>query len=88
NNVPWDATKIPWVGCQANMVFSPDGKYLYLKGNTSSPSDDTAKNLILDATTGKLLLWFEGGHDGIAISPDGKLLAMGNGRSVKLLDIQ
>jgi hypothetical protein len=44
--------------------------------------------LVLDANTGKPVFIFSGGHEGIAVSPDGKWLAIGDGSSVGLLSIQ
>ncbi len=61
--------------------FSPDGKYIYLLG---SNMDGTAKSLVVEAISGKPLTTFPGGHGGIAISADGRKLAVGNGRAVDL----
>ena len=73
--------KIPTVA----KAFSPDGKYLYLLG-----FEGKEKSLILDAGTGKPLVWFEGGKDDIAVSPDGKQLAMGgnDNQSVKIFSLK
>ncbi len=70
-----------------DIALSPDEKYLFLKGDTGRGSAIPARNLILDARTGQKLLSFEGGHKGIAVSPDGKLLAIGNGQSVDIFEI-
>jgi len=73
--------KIPTVA----KVFSPDGKYLYLLG-----FEGKEKSLILDVRTGKPLVWFDGGKDDIAVSPDGKQLAMGgnDNQSVKIFSLK
>jgi WD40 repeat protein len=75
------------VAAPQNIAISGDGKFLFLKEEMPI-FNNSAKNLILNAKTGKPLLWFFGGHRGIAVSPDGKQVAMGDGGSVKLLDLQ
>ena len=72
--------KIPHIA----KVFSPDGRYLYLLG-----FEGKEKSLILDARTGKPLVWFEGGMNDIAVSPDGKQLAMvGSLQYVKIFNLK
>lgn len=70
-----------------NVAISPDGNYLYLKGEAPEESSEAARNLILDARSGKQLLWFNGGTGGIAIRPDGKQLAVGDVHLIKLFHI-
>jgi hypothetical protein len=71
--------KFPGDMDQRNAAISPDGSRLYLKG--------AAKNVVLDTSTGKPVYQFDGGHTGIAISPDGKQLAIGDGSSVHISKI-
>jgi WD40 repeat protein len=78
----------PALSGSRDFTFSPDGKYLYLKDFKKSGLLTTAKNLILDVKTGQRLLEFKGGESGIAISPDGKRLAIGDGKSIKFYEIQ
>jgi len=66
-------------------LFSPDGKYIYLLG---SNMEGTAKSLVVEAATGKPLTVFPGGHDGIAVSSDGRKLAVGNGRTVDIYTVE
>ena len=80
--------KVPLAVQPRNVAISPDGNYLYLKGSALDNSSEGARNLIVDTRTGKQVLWFRGGSDGIAIRPDGKQLAVGDGQSVKLWDIE
>ncbi|PWU21164.1 MAG: hypothetical protein C5B50_02295 [Verrucomicrobia bacterium] len=56
------------------LVFAPDGRRLYAVSRADSLT-------VLDANTGQRLntvIGFEGGLDGLAISPDGRLLAVCN----------
>jgi len=66
-------------------LFSPDGKYIYLLGRNMA---GTAKSLVVEASSGKSLTVFPGGHGGIAVSADGKILAVGNGRSVDIYAVK
>lgn len=66
-----------------NIAFSPDGKYLYL-----AASSRTGSSLVLNAQTGTELARFQGAIRGIAVSPDGRTLAQGNGGSVDIFSIQ
>jgi WD40 repeat protein len=75
--------KIP-VGGQA---FSADGNYLYLLGFSR---DGKTNSLVVNAHTGAPAGTFPGGRNlnALAVSPDGKLLAIGNGHSVDLYDVE
>lgn len=73
--------KIP-AGGQA---FSPDGNFLYLLGISL---DGKARSLVLNAATGKPVGTFPGGHRGLAASPDGHRIAVGNGRVVNVYDVR
>lgn len=72
----------------SDLTFSPDGNYLYLLGLIGIHPEGSAKSLVLDAHSGARVATFPAGQDGLAVSPDGKRLAIGNGRSVELYDIQ
>ncbi len=72
---------------QRNASISPDGAYIYLKGS-ARPGSNEARNLVLDANTGKPAFWFKGGHESIAVSPDGKWLATGDGSSISIARIE
>jgi len=66
-------------------LFSPDGKYIYRMGGNM---EETIKSVVVEAASGKPLTIFPGGHGGIAISADGKILAVGNGRSVDIYAVK
>lgn len=66
-----------------NIAFSPDGKFLYLAATAHA-----GHSLVLNARTGDRLTQFQGGSRGIAVSPDGKTLAQGDGSSVSLFIVQ
>jgi WD40 repeat protein len=90
-----DGEKIPQgVAKGMNMTMSKDGQYLLLKGSPADRSvpsaleDGSARNLILNVKTGEPLLWFNGGYQGIAMSPDNRQVAVGCGHSVKLFELQ
>ncbi|WP_158300671.1 WD40 repeat domain-containing protein [Chromobacterium sp. ATCC 53434] len=74
------------------MGFSRSGKFLYLKGS-SFPSGSgrvLINNSIVDVVSGKPLVQFGGGLDhmgDLAVSPNGDILALGDGYSVILFDI-
>lgn len=69
-------------------AFSPDGNYLYLLGLIGIRRADSIKSLVMDARTGLVVASFPGGQNGLAASPDGKHLAVGNGRSIDFYDVQ
>lgn len=73
--------KIP-IGDRA---FSSNGNFLYLLG---SNKEGTEKSVVMNTLTGTPIATFTGGHNGLAASPDGKRLAIGNGQSVDLYDVQ
>ena len=83
------SAKIGWFGGQ---VFSPDGKYLFTKDAGRFDNKRPVTNAIFDAATGKRLALFGGesgtNHEGIAISPDGTMLALGNVNSVQILKMK
>lgn len=66
----------------ANIAFSHDGKFLFLGGQGRE------KSLILDASNGAQVGNFASGDRGLAVSPDGKTLAQGNGNTVDMLTLE
>lgn len=82
---PNDANAGRAFGGAENTVFSADGRYLFLLG--ASLSGD-ASSLILDSDTGALVGTFPGGEMGLDASRDGKMLAIGDGHSVKILSVE
>ena len=74
------------------MGFSPDGHLLYLKGASFSHGGHAPiKNSIVNVASGKPLLEFDGAMDhqgNLAVSPDGKLLALGDGQFVLVFSLQ
>ncbi len=74
------------------MGFSPDGKLLYLKGASLSGGDrPPIQNSIVDVQSGKPVLQFNGAMDhqgGLAVSPDGKTLALGDSHSIFIFDLK
>jgi len=77
------------LAASGGMVFSADGRYLFLKDLRSIEIGGShATNVIIDASTGKVVSRFNGGHKGIAISPNGKSLAIGDLNSVQVFDLQ
>ena len=83
------ANKFGWTGRQ---VFSPDGKYLFTKDTGRFENERPLSNAIFDAATGKRLALFGGvsgtNYQGIWISPDGTMLALGNVNSVQILKMK
>jgi DNA-binding beta-propeller fold protein YncE len=84
-----DVAKLGISPGSGGMTFTPDGKYLFLKDAGSDDGRAPVTNLIIDTTTGKQLAKFGEGRGswktGIAVSPNGELLALGNRTSVELL---
>ena len=70
------------------MVFDPLGNFLYLKAAVWFDGSRPVENVIINTATGKQVATFGGGDEGIAIRSDGRQLAMGNQRSVQILDVQ
>jgi len=70
------------------MVFDPLGKYLYIKSAMWFDGSRPVENVIINTATGKQVGTFDGGDEGIAIRSDGRQLAIGNQRSVQILDVQ
>lgn len=75
------------------MGFNPDGRLLYLKGASFPSSSDrpSIKNSIVDVASGKPVLQFDGGighQGGLAVSPDGKRLALGDAHSVLIFSLR
>ena len=66
----------------ANVAFSHGGKFLFLGGQ------GTEKSLIIEALTGAQVGTFSSAGRGLAVSPDGKMLAQGNGNSVYVLTLE
>lgn len=82
------AGKIPAPLFAANVAMSPDGQFLFLKGAGLMGNDNQSRSLILDTRTGLRRRWIDGGHDGIAISPNGKEMAIGQANSVQIYDLR
>ena len=74
------------------MGFSPDGRFIFLKGASFKFGGDTPiKNSIVDIDTGKVIAEFGGAMDhqgGLAVSPDGIHLALGDIHSVLIFTLQ
>ena len=74
------------------MGFSGDGRYLYLKGASFSFGGHAAiKNSVVDVASGTPVLQFRGAMDnegGLAVSPDGKHLALGDADSISIFNLQ
>ena len=74
------------------MGFSPDGLLLYLKGASFRYGGHAPiKNSVVDRATGKLLYQFGGAMDhqgSLAVSPNGKHLALGDIHSVLIFRLQ
>ncbi len=69
-------------------AFSPDGRYLYLKGAAKQGSGRGGSNAVLDTETGEIVTRFVGGDAGLAVRPDGRQIAIGGGyASVELLSV-
>ena len=64
--------------------FSPDGKYLFIMSTRSATQADS---VILDAQTGRQVGKFPTGTAGIAVSPDGHWLAIGDEDATKILAV-
>ena len=69
-------------------AFSGDGRYLYIKDQKWFDNRRPVANAVIETSTGKHVAQFGGGDIGIALSDDGKQLAIGNIRSVELMNIQ
>ncbi|MBV6754792.1 hypothetical protein KV580_31215 [Pseudomonas chlororaphis] len=70
------------------MAFSLDGKYLFIKAGAWFDGRKPVVNSIIDTSTGKQVAQFGGGDRGIAMSPSGKQLAIGNVHSVQIFSLQ
>jgi len=74
------------------MAYSSDGKYLFLKDSGWFNSREPVTNVIIDAVNFKEIAKFGGeqgsNYRGIAVSPDGKMLALGHRDSVQILNMQ
>jgi WD40 repeat protein len=77
-----------WIaGADWGLAFSPDGQYLYLLARSENDMEVPSK--ILDTTTGEVVGTFPSGYSsGLAISPDGKTMAVGHLQYVELFDLQ
>ena len=78
------SNKISAIGGEA---FSPDGKYLYFKDIKKHRFFTKVNNLIVETSTLRKVASFSGGDRGIDISPDNRLLALGNSNSIIFLKI-
>jgi len=81
-----DGKVLPSATTSRNIAFSPDGSHLYW--TSGSLERGGSVNIVMDTRTDKPLSWFKDGYWGIAIRPDGKLLALGNKSSVELYSIK
>jgi len=70
------------------VAFSPDGKYLFIKAGEWFDRRKPVVNSIIDTATGKQLAQFGEGNKGIAISPNGQQLAIGNNTSVQIFSLK
>lgn len=74
------------------MGFSPDGRLLYLKGAVFAHGDRAPiRNSIVDTESGRPVLQFDGAMDhqgGLAVSPNGEYLSLGDGYSVLVFSLQ
>jgi WD40 repeat protein len=74
------------------MGFSPDGKFLYLKGATfAEPGYKPLENSIVDTASGNQVLQFDGamGSGGsLAVSPDGRSLALSESNSIHVFKLR
>ncbi|MDB5775548.1 MAG: hypothetical protein JWP38_1681 [Herbaspirillum sp.] len=75
------------------MALSPNGRLLFLKGASfkNGGNHKPIKNSIVNVTSGKPLVEFSGAMDhqgGLAISPDGAQLALGDAHSVQIFSIR
>ncbi len=71
--------------------FSPDGRLLYLKGANFQGDRAPMLNSIVDTASGEPLVQFDGGmshQGGLAVSPDGEYLALGDGHSVLVFNLK
>nr|WP_294547853.1 WD40 repeat domain-containing protein [uncultured Rhodopila sp.] len=79
------AGKVPGM----SQAFSPDGRYLYLIDDVRFGRGRTAQNAVLDSYSGSIVGRFDGGHSGLAVSPDKQHIAVGNGyASVAIFKVQ
>ncbi|NWD66705.1 PD40 domain-containing protein [Pseudomonas gingeri] len=69
------------------MVFSVDGKYLFIKAGAWFDGRKPVVNSVIDTRTGKQIAQFGGGDRGIAISPNGQQLAVGDVHSVQIFSL-
>jgi hypothetical protein len=69
---------------QGRFIFSPGGKYLFIMSTRSATQADS---VILDAQTGRQVGKFPTGTAGLAVSPDGHWLALGDEDATKILAV-
>jgi WD40 repeat protein len=69
-------------------AFSADGKFLFIKDIKPYPQIKPAMNSIIDTILRKEISRFTGGNTGIAVNPNGKQLAIGDGLRVQILNLQ
>lgn len=68
-------------------MFSVDGKYLFVKAGAWFDGRKPVVNSVIDTRTGKQIAQFGGGDRGIAISPNGQQLAVGDVHSVQIFSL-
>jgi len=68
------------------LAFSLDGKYMFVKAIAWFDNRSPVINSVIDTRSGKKVSEFGGGDRGLAISPDGRHVAIGNVHSVRILD--
>jgi WD40 repeat protein len=66
-------------------AFSSDGRFLYVPFFSASHTEQTA---IVNAASGVCLSRFDGGHNGLASSPDGRYMAVGKSQSVVIYKVK
>lgn len=76
---------LPNAVAENNIAVSPDGRYLYWI--SALPRGEQPNIVMMDTQTGKPMTSFGAGRWGIAIRPDGKLLAVGEGGSIEFFSI-
>lgn len=65
-----------------NVALSPSGEFLFVAGYRGE------RSIILDARSGEVLSSFPSGERGLSASPDGTMLALGDGPRVQIYTLQ
>lgn len=72
------------VDFEANVAMDAEGKHLVALG---VPYPDGAKNCLIEPASGESMTCFEGKYQGVSISADGKLFALGDTEIVRLFTL-